>query len=223
VNLNLAQAFTKEKKMQTASIDRELTHVSQRFDLLAHPFYKRWVAGELRREELAYYTGQYAHVVRAIPRWLSAAAAHDQKNTVKLEHHAAEEFEHIEMWDRFAAAIGIDAASLRSTSANAATAALIATCDELVDKGQGAAVVWSIEAQSPAVSAEKLRGLRAHYGIDEHTGGQYFAVHQELDHAHEAQLRDVIHSYDANAQAEAPHAAAAALAGMWELLSGCEA
>jgi pyrroloquinoline-quinone synthase len=217
--LNPAQTFTKEKKMQTASIDRELTHVSQRFDLLLHPFYKRWVAGELRREELAYYAGQYAHVVRAIPRWLSAAAAHDDKNALKLKHHAAEEFEHIEMWDQFAAAIGIDAESLRATSPNAATAGLIATCDDLVEKGQGAAVVWSIEAQSPAVSAEKLRGLRAYYGIDEQSGGQYFAVHQELDHAHEAQLRDVIYSYDAHAQAEAPQAAAATLAGMWELLS----
>lgn len=116
---------------------------------------------------------------------------------------------------------GIDAATLRATPANASTAALIASGDALVDRGHGAAVVWSIEAQSPAVSAEKLRGLRAHYGIDAHGGAEYFAVHQELDRDHEAQLRSAIRSSDPAIQA-APAAAAATLAGMWDLLSAAQ-
>jgi pyrroloquinoline-quinone synthase len=213
---------TKEKTMQAPSIDRALHEVSERFDLLKHPFYQRWVAGALTREELAYYAGQYAHVVRAIPRWLEGAAARDRVHAGALRSHAAEESDHIVLWDRFAAAIGIDEATLRATPANAATAALITRGDELVAEGHGAAVVWSIEAQSPAVSAEKLRGLKAHYGIDETSGGEYFALHQELDRDHEAQLRSVLHSHDAATQAGAPAAAGAALAGMWELLSSAQ-
>ena len=213
---------TEEKKMHVPSIDRDLHEASERFDLLKHPFYQRWVAGDLTRDELVYYTGQYAHVVRAIPRWLEGTASRDHAHGDALRSHAAEESDHVPLWDRFAAALGIDAATLRGTPANAATAALIAKGDELVDKGHGAAAVWSIESQSPAVSAEKLRGLRAHYGIDERNGGQYFAVHQELDRDHEAQLRSIIHSHDATSQAAAPAAATAMLNGMWDLLTSAQ-
>ena len=207
--------------MQAPSIDRELHEVSERLDLLKHPFYQRWVAGDLTREELAYYTGQYAHVVRAIPHWLEGTASRDHAHSDALLSHAAEESDHVLLWDRFAAALGIDAATLLATPANAATAALIARGDELVDKGHGAAAVWSIESQSPAVSAEKLRGLRAHYGIDGTNGGQYFAVHQDLDRDHAAQLRDIIHSHDAS-QAAAPAVATAMLDGMWDLLTSAQ-
>jgi pyrroloquinoline-quinone synthase len=208
--------------MQAPSIDRALDEVSERFDLLKHPFYQRWVAGELTREELAYYAGQYAHVVRAIPRWLEGAAVRDHAHRDALRLHAAEESDHVVLWDRFAEAIGIDAMTLRATPANAATAALIARGDELVAQGHGAAVVWSIESQSPAVSAEKLRGLEAHYGIDETNGGEYFAVHQELDRDHAAQLSDILHSRDATTQTAAPAAAEATLSGVWNLLTSAQ-
>jgi pyrroloquinoline-quinone synthase len=211
-----------EKMMQAHPVDRELEEASKRFDLLAHPFYQRWAAGDVTRGQLAYYAGQYAHVVRAIPRWLDAAAARDPRNAAALKAHAAEESEHVALWERFAGALGVDAAMLRATAPNRQTAALIAKGDDLAGRGDGAAVVWSIEAQSPAVSAEKLRGLRAHYGIDERTGGEYFAMHQQLDRDHEAQLRDVIHSCDAQTAAAAPAAASATLAGMWDLLSSIE-
>lgn len=208
--------------MQAPSIDRELKDVAERFDLLQHPFYKRWAAGQLTRAELAYYAGQYAHVVRAIPRWLALAAQSDPRNASELRSHAAEESEHIAMWERFALTLGVDAQALQASVPNGATTALIATGDELAAQGHGAAVVWSIEAQSPAVSAEKLRGLRDHYGIDARNGGEYFAVHQKLDREHEAQLRSAIHSADAVTQAAAPAAAVATLAGMWDLLSAAQ-
>ena len=208
--------------MQANPVDRELEDASKRFDLLAHPFYQRWAAGDVTRGQLAYYAGQYAHVVRAIPRWLEGAAARDTRNAAALRAHAAEESEHIALWERFADALGVDAVTLRATEPNRQTAALVALGDDLVDRGDGAAVVWSIESQSPAVSAEKLRGLRTHYGIDERNGGEYFAVHQQLDRDHEAQLRDVIHSHDAQTAAAAPAAASATLAGMWDLLSSIE-
>ena len=38
----------------------------ERWDVLRHPFYKRWSAGELSAEELARYSGQYRHAVEAI-------------------------------------------------------------------------------------------------------------------------------------------------------------
>lgn len=208
--------------MQANQVERALEEVSRRWDLLKHPFYQSWSKGELTREELAYYAGQYAHVVRALPRWLEATAARDHRYGEELALHAIEEAAHIPLWEQFANALGIDRATLYNATPNPSTAALIAQCDELVDNGHGAAVVWSIENQSPAVSAEKLRGLQAYYGIGVDSGGRYFALHQELDKEHEAQLRQVISSLEPATRQAAPAAAERALEGMWNLLSSAQ-
>jgi len=210
-------------KLQAPSVDRELRDVAARFDLLRHPFYKRWAAGQVTRSELAYYAAQYAHVVQAVPRWLSRTADLDPQNREHLQAHAAEESAHVDLWERFASALGWEQSDLRAQAPNQATKALLATGDDLTEQGHGAAVVWSIEGQSPAVSAEKLRGLRAHYGIDERTGGEYFAVHEMLDRDHEARLRDIIRASGSTVRSAAPAAAVAALAGMWDLLSSVQA
>ena len=204
--------------MQALSVDRELNEIGARFDLLQHPFYRRWALGQLTRSELAYYAQQYMHVVRAIPRWLERAADLDGANAARLREHAAEETTHIAMWDRFARAVGPG-----EGAPNEATAALIARGDDLTAQGYGAAVVWSIESQSPAVSAEKLRGLQAHYGIDRDSGGEYFALHEVLDRDHEAQLRGVIAESSPSGRAAAPAVAASMLAGMWDVLSAAQA
>ena len=39
-----------------------------RHNVLEHPFYVRWSAGELGREELARYAGQYRHATEALAR-----------------------------------------------------------------------------------------------------------------------------------------------------------
>src|SRR2546423_4575 len=58
-----------------ASMDlwTQLEQARSRWNVLEHPFYRRWSRGELAREELAAYAGQYRHAVRA----LADAAAGD--------------------------------------------------------------------------------------------------------------------------------------------------
>src|SRR6476620_8426950 len=46
----------------------------ERWNVLRHPFYRRWSAGELSGEELARYSGQYRHAVQAIAAVSEAAA-----------------------------------------------------------------------------------------------------------------------------------------------------
>ena len=43
-----------------------------RYDLLCHPYYKAWTAGELTRDDLREYAGDYYHHVAAFPTYLSA-------------------------------------------------------------------------------------------------------------------------------------------------------
>jgi pyrroloquinoline-quinone synthase len=38
----------------------------ERWNVLEHPFYVRWERGELTRDELARYAGEYRHAVLAL-------------------------------------------------------------------------------------------------------------------------------------------------------------
>ncbi len=77
----------------------------ERWNVLRHPFYRRWSAGELTREELARYSGQYRHAVRAIAT-VSEAAADAAPERPELQRHAAEERDHVALWDGFVEAAG---------------------------------------------------------------------------------------------------------------------
>ena len=43
-----------------------LEDVRSRHDVLEHSFYQRWSRGELTRDELAVYAGEYHHAVVAV-------------------------------------------------------------------------------------------------------------------------------------------------------------
>jgi len=167
-------------------MDRKLDDVTARWNLLEHSFYQRWTQGTLTRDELCDYVEQYAHVVRAVPGWLENVPGGD---STEVARHAAEERSHIELWDNFGEALGLGSDTIRLAPANAATTTLLQSGDELAAKGQAAAVVWALEAQTPAVAGAKLAGLSAFYGIGADDGGEYFAVHQHLDVEHAAELR----------------------------------
>ena len=78
-------------------------------DVLEHPFYVRWTKGELSRVELTTYAGEYRHAVVAIAVAAERAAdAADGPEAAELRRHAAEESAHVELWDRFAAAVDAD-------------------------------------------------------------------------------------------------------------------
>ena len=78
---------------------------ARRHDVLQHPFYTRWSAGELTAAELARYSGQYRHAVAAIAE-LSSEVAGELPERPDLAEHADEERAHVELWDGFVAAVG---------------------------------------------------------------------------------------------------------------------
>ena len=75
-----------------------------RHDVLQHPFYVRWSAGELTSGELARYSGQYRHAVTAIAE-LSTQAAAELPDHPELASHAGEEYAHVALWDGFVDAV----------------------------------------------------------------------------------------------------------------------
>jgi len=181
----------------------------ERWNVLRHPFYTRWERGELTRDELGFYAGEYRHAVVALAE--TASAAGDAE-------HAREEAEHIALWDAFAAAL--DAPLDRDPATETAACA---RAWSRRDRLEALAVLYAVESSQPAISETKLRGLVDHYGFRSDTDGtEYFALHAERDkeHAHAAS-RALADAAPADT-ARLAEVAEDALRANWLLLDGVE-
>ena len=174
----------------------------ERWNVLEHPFYTRWEQGELTRDELARYAGEYRHAVVALAR---------AARTARL--HADEEARHIALWDEFASALG--SKPVEPLPQTRCCASAWAAADEELG---AAAILYAIEAGQPAISETKLRGLVEHYGFrDDSPAVEYFTVHGERDHQHAAEASAAL---EGNEDPRLVALAEAALASNWALLDG---
>jgi pyrroloquinoline-quinone synthase len=201
-------------------LDR-LDDARERWNVLRHPFYGRWSEGELTREELAFYAGEYRNAVEALADASEAAADACQESACgELREHAVEERQHVALWDRFADELGADLDREPLGETADCVRAWRAASDEL----EGMAVLYAIEASQPAISQTKLQGLDAHYGIAaDSPAAAYFALHSQRDHEHAAQSRAILEQVERDVDEDRlVGLAEQALAGNWELLDGVE-
>ena len=140
-----------------------LDDVHARWNLLDHPFYTRWSAGELSREDLACYAGQYRHAVVALARAADhAARAASTAEGAELAAHAGEEAAHVSLWDAFAAAAGSDGPQDAEAETVACADAWAGDDRDLLGH---LVALYAIESAQPAISRVKADGLREHYGF----------------------------------------------------------
>lgn len=185
-----------------------LEAVADRWNVLRHPFYRRWECGELTRDELAYYAGEYRHAVVAL-----AGLARTASN----EGHAAEEAAHVDLWDDFARSLDADLE-------RAPRAETTSCVDAWSGSGvEGAAALFAIESAQPEISKTKLEGLTRWYGFDPQTKGtRYFELHSDRDHEHAELSRRVLERAETTDADRIVAAAERALQGNWALLDGVE-
>jgi pyrroloquinoline-quinone synthase len=198
----------------------KLEQVRSRWNVLDHPFYRRWSAGELSREELGRYSGQYRHAVVALAEACDQAArAAGPELREELEGHAGEERAHVQLWDAFVSAVDGDPAA----PADPETAACASAWTSAQDLLEGLVGLYAIESGQPAISRTKLEGLVGSYGVEDGPATEYFALHAELDHRHAAESRRLIDEHIDGADEERLLAAAErVLRGNCVLLDGVE-
>jgi pyrroloquinoline-quinone synthase len=200
----------------TQRIWERIEEARGRWNVLRHPFYRRWSTGELSRRELARYSGQYRHAVVAIAA-LSEAAADAAPERLDLRRHATEEREHVALWDGFVEAAGGSAGD----PPTAETAQCVRAWSRREDLLGRLVTLYAIESGQPEISGTKRDGLLEHYGLADGPGTAYFRVHERRDADHAAQGRALIEEFASGDDEDALAAAAeAAMRANWRLLDG---
>jgi pyrroloquinoline-quinone synthase len=198
-------------------------------NVLEHPFYQRWSAGELSASELGLYAGEYRHAVMALADASEKVAAKaGPAHELGLRAHAEEETAHVELWEDFAQAAG--ARPSAGVQALAQTEECVQAWTAGEDVLEHLAVLYAIEAGQPEISKTKLEGLTEHYGYSEEGPAvEYFRVHELRDVEHAREAGELIEELLSGCEDSEAHAermvqrASAALHGNWQLLSGVEA
>jgi pyrroloquinoline-quinone synthase len=202
----------------TNDIWTRIEEARRRWNVLEHPFYVRWSNGELSAEELGRYSGQYRHAVKAIASMSSSLAreipAHSRDG---LREHAAEEAEHVVLWDRFVQGAGGDVGA----PPTAETQECVAEWSR--DDGTLATLarLYAIESGQPEISRVKRKGLTELYGFEEGPATEYFRVHEQRDAEHAAESRQLIETLAEDGdQDRIVEAAESAFRANWRLLDG---
>lgn len=224
--------------MTTEQFFIELDGRIGKYDLLCHPFYKAWAAGELSREDLADYGRQYYAHVEAFPTYLAEFGIRledGELRRVVLANMCDEkggedifgqpERAHSELWLDFVESMSgsrspglVQVEEVKELVQHFSRVAREGTPEEAL------AAFYAYESQVPRVAQEKARGLRQQYGADE-KACQYFVLHTTADVYHSQVWRKQLEKrLEKNPQmAEAAlNAGEAAAHALWKALDGIE-
>jgi pyrroloquinoline-quinone synthase len=210
-----------------------------KYDLLCHPFYRAWAAGELTRDDLREYARNYYHHVEAFPSYLAEFALRldegelrravlanmcDEKGAGGAEKDSVP---HAELWLDFAEGMGANR-DMRGHNPLPEIKSLMTQFHRVASEGppeEALAAFYAYESQVPRVAKEKERGLREMYGADDKTRG-YFALHATADIYHSNVWRQQLENrLEANPEAAqtALDAAENTAKLLWQALDGIEA
>jgi pyrroloquinoline-quinone synthase len=213
--------------LDTVPIKARLDAAGDAHRRLEHPFYVAWARGELTREDLSFYAGQYWWLVDGFPDYLETLGRridHEGAKKVLAENLADEvEGDHRGLWLAFAESVGADGDVARGEREPETDRCLDAfrAATRTSSTAFALGMLYGYESQTPDVSTTKLAGLRDHYGIVD-AGAEYFRVHGELDVEHADDLAraiaDVAKGQSDIAEAEA--GARRGAAAVCELLDG---
>ena len=224
--------------MHDASFWRNLESQVKKYDLLCHPFYKAWAAGELTREDLRAYASAYFPHVSSFPKYLETLAGEMPESPARIAvlQNAEDELgigsldgrSHADLWLDFAEGMGARREDVETSNVVPEVAALVSYFQRTAQEGSLAAALaafYAYESQVPRVAKEKARGLKELYGANPATC-QYFSLHTTADVHHAQVWRDLLDRELAHAGGEAAsralESAEQAAQALWLALDGIE-
>jgi len=207
------------------------------YDLLCHPFYQAWSAGELSRDDVRAYAQDYYHHVAAFPSYLAELAIRLEECELRravlanMRDELGQEKNgsgrsHADIWRDFAEGVGASR-DIRGHTPVAEIKQLINHFHLVASEGTPAealAAFYAYESQVPGLAKEKERGLRAIYGADDKTC-RYFTLHAAADTYHSGVWREQLEKQiEANPELAGKATAAAenAARALWHALDGIE-
>jgi pyrroloquinoline-quinone synthase len=197
--------------------------------LLDHPFYQRWLAGELTLDDLRAYAGQYYKFEAAFPGYLTKVLAKldtaaDRK--VLLQNLVDEEGgaeSHLEMFARFGRALELTREQLESAPITDSTRILLDTFAIATANGspaEGLVTLYAYESQAAEVAASKTESLMSRYGLKPGDGTDFWSVHAQADELHSAWERELLERLIEDPRPVVVAAERASNA-LWGFLDGC--
>ena len=176
------------------------------YNLLNHPFYQAWSAGELPVDALKCYAREYGAFISTLPKgW----------ETLNDPETAEEETEHIDMWADFADGLNTEVSEAQVPQVNT----LLETAEKLFSDGETAlGALYAFEAQQPETAKSKLTGLKAFYQLPEKVE-PYFETHSHNEHEAEKLLAR-IGELSPDSQENVVHACEMMSSALWDALTG---
>ena len=226
--------------MEAAVCLARLDECIRKYDLLCHPFYQAWTAGELTRDDLREYAKDYFHHVEAFPSYLAELGLRLEDGELRravlanlMDEKGGEDLfgepqpSHAELWLDFVE--GLEGRRVyKRIPAVKEVQDLISWFHRVASEGtpeEALAAFYAYESQVPRVAKEKDRGLRDKYGADDRTRA-YFTLHTTADIYHSQvwrkQLEKRIKAHPEAAEKALASAEGAAQA-LWKALDGIEA
>ena len=177
-----------------------------KYNLLNHPFYQAWSAGELPVEALKCYAREYGAFISTLPKgW----------ETLNDAETAEEETEHIEMWEDFADGLNTEIADAQIPEVKT----LLNTAENLFSNKETAlGALYAFEAQQPETAKSKLAGLKAFYQLPDKVE-PYFETHSHNEHEAEKILERIC-ALSSDAQNTAIQACEQMSSALWDALTG---
>ena len=162
--------------------------------LLKHPFYQTWSDGKLTPEALAGYSKEYYQLVKAVPKFMEPLIKETPEMMKgELYSNQQEETSHIELWERFAYAMGISYDELINYEGLKKTNQSISELSSTMTSFEsGSAAMYAFEKEIPKISQIKLDGLAEFYGITSENATEYFKQHTEADIRHATSWQKII-------------------------------
>ncbi len=226
--------------MTTAEFFEQLEARIAPYDMLRHPLYQAWAAGELTRDDLRAYAQDYYRHVEAFPSYLAAFGLRLEEGELRravLANMCDEKggkarrgigsVSHSDLWLDFAEGMG-STRNLDWHSPVPEIRQLVRHFHRVASEGspeEALAAFYVYESQVPRIAQEKERGLREMYGADDKTCG-YFKLHATADVYHSQVWRKQLEKWIAANPDSAPaalDAAENAARMLWKALDGIEA